>query len=147
MKPQIFLTLLVLTSGLLLSGCSAPCQHYNRLQVASYVGPELHRKSYGSVTLVFQRPEDIKRPYHIIGMLSCEGSTGEEAGILNAMLYHAADLAGDGILLGGARVGAEKVEAPDADDHALTVNLRETWAFPLTGNRRAYRAQIIKFDN
>lgn len=138
----------VCTLGLataILAGCaSAPCQHYNRLQVATFAGSG-PKKPYGSAQ-VFEKAEDIKQPYTVIGMVSCEGNTGEEAGILNAMLYRACDMGGDGVLLGGHRIGAE-----DLSDSANTkIDFRSGWATLIgsgNSNRRAYRAQIIKFKN
>lgn len=134
----------VLVAGLMLTGCE-PCRHYNRLQVAAFTGGHVTRKPYGTVTAVFQRPEDVKRPYKIIAMLSCEGSIGEEAGILNAMLFHAADLGGDGVLLGVPRVAAEKTAAPDANDATTSVNVNAGWGVLINGNHRAYRCQVIQF--
>jgi hypothetical protein len=138
------LIVLIGSVGFFEVGCE-PVRHYDRLQVAAYAGSgKTIRKPYGSVA-VFQKPEDIKRPYEIIGMLSCEGSAGEEAGILNAMLYRAADMGGDGVLLGGPRIGAE-----DLAGNNVTLNLREGWATLMgTGNsdHRAYRSQIVRFKD
>lgn len=96
----------------------------------------------------FNAPQDISRPYEIIGMVSCEGSAGEEAGILNAMLYRCANLGGDGVLLGAPRVSAEDVTGNTSN---INLNLREGWGTLLgnnsSGNRRAYRAQIIHFKD
>src|SRR5437867_3216985 len=58
-----------------------PVRHYNRLQVAVFAGPgKVQRKPYGSIK-VFETPDDVKRPYEVIGMMSCEGSAAEEAAI------------------------------------------------------------------
>jgi len=58
-------------------------------------------------------------------MMSCEGSAGEEAGILNAMLYRAADMGGDAIVLNVPQVSAESVSVNKMDldgrDNALAV--------------------------
>jgi hypothetical protein len=117
----------------------APVHHYNRLQVAAYIS--LPRKPYHTVK-VFQTPDDVKRPYEIVGMMSCEGSAGEEAGILNAMLYRAADMGGDAIVLNVPQVSAESVSVNKMDldgrDNALAV-------MKGYGGRRAYRAQTIRF--
>jgi hypothetical protein len=110
-------------------------------------GGHVTRKPYGSVTEVFQQPGDIKRPYKIIAMLSCEGSIGEEAGILNAMLYHAADLGGDGVLLGVPRVAAEKTTAPDPNDATTSVNVSSGWGVLINGSHRAYRCQVIRYTD
>jgi hypothetical protein len=94
----------------LLFGCE-PVRHYNRLEVAPFAGPakvpKEQRRPYGTVK-VFQTVADIKRPYEVIGMMSCEGSAGEEAAIVRAMLYRAADMGADGLLLNSFRAGAEK---------------------------------------
>jgi hypothetical protein len=119
-------------------GCE-PVRHYNRLQVASFAGPaKPTRKPYGTVQ-VFETPEDVKRPYEVIGMMSCEGSAAEEAAIVNAMLYRAADMGADGVLLNSARAGAEDVTGQRID-------VRLGWAAMIGGgNQRAYRAQAIRF--
>ena len=125
--------------GLFAVGCE-PVRHYNRLQVAAYAG-HTTRKPYGSAS-VFQKVEDIKRPYEVIGMLSCEGSVGEEAGILNAMLYRAANMGGDGVLLGVPTASAENLSAGNR------IDLLSGWAATVgSGNRRAYRAQVIRFKD
>jgi hypothetical protein len=93
---------------------------------------------------VFQTPDDVKRPYEVIGMMSCEGSAGEEAGILNAMLYRAADMGGDAIILNVPRVGAESV---NSNNNKVDVNFKENIWAAMTGHgdERAYRAQTIIF--
>ena len=139
------LGLLILVGLLGCCGCE-PVRHYNRLQAASFAGGTLPRKPYGT-PLVFRSPSDITQPYTIIGMLSCEGSIGEEAGILNAMLYRCADMGGDGVLLGGQRVAAEKTSAPDTDDKTTAISVNAGWGALLGGNHRAYRCQIIKFKD
>jgi len=136
--PFVLSVLLVLSFG-----CE-PVRHYNRLQAAAYAG-HYPRKPYGTPQ-VFRAPEEIPHPYQLIGMLSCEGSSGEEAGILNAMLYRAADMGGDGILLGGPSVAAETVVQ---DTKTVNMNLRQdAWAGILgnpNSDHRAYRCQVIKY--
>jgi hypothetical protein len=131
----IFLVISWLTAG-----CE-PVRHYNRLQVASFAGPiKPIRKPYGTVQ-VFPTPTDVKRQYEVIGMLSCEGSAGEEAAIVNAMLYRAADMGGDGILLNTAKAGAE-------DLSGQRIDVRLGWAaLAGGGNSRAYRAQVVRFKD
>jgi hypothetical protein len=136
---------LVILVGLLGCGCE-PVRHYNRLQVAKFAGGKLARKPYGT-PLVFRSPSEITQPYSIIGMLSCEGSIGEEAGILNAMLYRCADMGGDGVLLGVSRVAAEKTSAPDTDDKTTSVIVNSGWGALLGGSHRAYRCEVVKFKN
>lgn len=132
----IWLTLPLCFAAFWITGCE-PVPHYNRLQVAAYVHEPA--KPRGSEA-VFQNPEDIKQPYEVIGMLSCEGSAGEEAGIVNAMLYHAADMGGDGILLGGPQVGSEIGQSQ------TNINIKMGWAALVgDGDRRAYCARVIRF--
>ncbi len=120
------------------SACE-PVRHYNRLQIAPYMG-SLPRKEYGTVK-VFQTVDEIKRPYEVIGMMSCEGSAAEEASIVNAMLYRAADMGADGLVLNSARAGAEDVSGKKVD-------VRIGWAALIgSGNQRAYRAQAIRFKD
>lgn len=96
--------LLALACCLSFCGCE-PCPHYNRLQVASYCGPvkapEALRKPYGTIR-PYRSEQEIGRPFEVIGFMSCQGSSAEEGGILQAMLYRAADMGADGLLLGGA---------------------------------------------
>lgn len=103
------------------------------------MGAGPHR-AYGSVKL-YQNAGDVKRPYEMIALMSCEGSTGEEAGIVNAMLYRAADLGADGVVLGGAKLGAEQLDKADQ-----RVDVRLGWATMIgNGDHVAYRAQAIRF--
>ena len=106
------------------------------------------RKPYHTVK-VFQTPDDVKRPYEIIGMMSCEGSAGEEAGILNAMLYRAADMGGDAIILNVPRVSAESVRESVSSNNELNVNFKENiWAATTGhGDQRAFRAYTIIFKD
>jgi hypothetical protein len=141
-------TTLIITTTLFIvlafTGC-APCRHYNRLQAAPLIDTRhVTRKPYGSVTQVWRSPSEIPGHYQVIGMLSCEGDIGEEAGILNAMLYRAADLGADGILLGGPRIAAEKTSTPDADDKSTTINVNGWAALTGSGNHRAFRCQVIR---
>ena len=71
--------------------------------------------------------------------MSCEGSAGDEAGILNAMLYRAADMGADGVLLNDVpRVPGEQVGG--------SVSYRYGWAALVgDGDKRAYRAVAIRF--
>ena len=119
-----------------------PCPHYRRLEVAAFSGPEKvdksARKPYGTIQ-PYEKVEDIGRPYKVIGFMSCEGSAAEEAAILKAMLYRAADMGADGILLNPNKVGAEDVKG-----ESINVQMG-LWGMIGSGNRRAYRAQAIKF--
>src|SRR5215472_18470595 len=87
--------------ALVLSGCAnEPCPDYNHLQVATFYGPHFQpvKKPYGTVT-PFDSAKDVNRPYQVIAFMSCEANAGDEAKILTAMLYHAADIGADGIIL------------------------------------------------
>jgi len=114
------------------------CPHYNRLQVAALAGHG-EKRPYGTVT-VFQNKAQIPRPYIVVGIMSCEGSIAEEAAILNAMLFRAADLGADAVLLGVPAIGAENLD-PDRID----IRFNNPMWFG-DGNKRAYRAHAIKFQ-
>ena len=74
-------------------------------------------------------------------MMSCEGSAAEEAAIVKAMLYRAADMGADGVILNPPKVGAEDVTGGKVD-------VRLGWVALIGGgSQRAYRAQAIKFNN
>ena len=66
--------------------------------------------------------------------MTCEGSAGEEAGILNAMLHRAGDLGADGIILNGAKPGADG-----------RTDVLAGWGTLIGNSNRAYRAQAIRF--
>jgi hypothetical protein len=73
--------------------------------------------------------------------MTCEGSAGDEAGILNAMLYRAADMGADGIVLNVPRVVGE-----DNASGGGKVDVWVGWAALVgNGNERVYRAQAIRF--
>ena len=138
MKINFWFPLLLVI--LTVAGCE-PCPHYNRLQVAAFYGdtPPV-KKTYGTVT-PFQHPADVGRPYTAIGFMSCEGSAGEEAGILKAMLYRAADMGADGIILNPPSIGQET-----SDTNAVDPSAKPGWMAPLgTGDHRTFRAEAIKF--
>ena len=113
---------------LALAGCAEPCPHYNRLQVASYY-PVTVKKPYGTVK-PFHAAQDVGQPYEEIGFMSCEGSADEEAAILNAMLYRAADMGADGILLDTKGMTKEQVapETQNGNNVDVNVDVRQTMA-------------------
>ena len=134
-----WLCLVFLSLSLFLVGCEA-VPHYNRVQSVSFVGAP-PRKAYGTVR-VFQTAEEVKRKFEVVGQLSCEASAGDEAAILKAMLYRAADMGGDGLLLNIPRNSAEVLTDPST----TRVDVRMGWAAMIgNGNNRAYRAQVIRF--
>jgi len=136
---QVVSVSLLFLAAWLVVGCE-PVRHYNRLQVANFSGPtKPTRKPYGTVK-IFQTAKEIKHPYEVIGMMSCEGSAAEEAGIINAMLYRAADLGADGVLLNTATAGAEDVTGS-------RINIQYGAPMLGNGNQRAYRAQAIRFKD
>ena len=140
--PQIIL-LLSAATFLAASGC-APCQHYNRLQVAAFYGPGRPiKKPYGTV-IPFDTPNDVKRPYRAIGFMSCEGTVGEEGGILKAMLYRAADMGADGIILNASKISQENLTA---NNQKMNINVTTGLIGEMigNGNNRAFRAQAIQF--
>ena len=139
------INLLILFSVLILSGC-APCQHYNRLQVAAFYGSAKPvKKPYGTV-IPFDTPNDVKRSYRVIGFMSCEGSVGEEGGILKAMLYRAADMGADGILLNASKISQENLTA---NNQKMNINVTTGLIGEMigNGNKRAFRAQAIQFTS
>ncbi|MGB6499822.1 MAG: hypothetical protein WBG19_00255, partial [Thermoplasmata archaeon] len=63
-----------------------------------------------------------------------------------AMLYHAADLGADGIILNASQIGQENI-APNSQK--LNVNVTTGLIGEMIGNgtKRAFRAQAIQFTN
>ncbi|MEI7732985.1 MAG: hypothetical protein WCO56_25660 [Verrucomicrobiota bacterium] len=128
-RKNVILLLALLGIYILLQGCSSePVRHYNRLQVASYVG-NLPGKAYGTVRF-FQTPDEIKQPFEAIGLMTCEAPAGDEATVINAMLYRAADMRADAVLLNSKSNSNENVSV------GLPAFLGST--------DRVYRAQAIR---
>jgi hypothetical protein len=135
--PTILLAALLLS----LSGCE-PCPHYNRLQAAPYYGTA-QKKPYGTIR-PYHSEGEVGRPFEVIGFMSCDGSSGEEGGILKAMLYRAADMGADGLLLGGPKVGMEDVStAPGAQ----RLDVRFGWMTLVGNDKHVFRAQAIRFKD
>lgn len=133
--------LLIIAAGLLLA-CE-PCKHYNRLQVVAYAGEPTTKKPYGTIR-PYLTVEEIGRAYEVIGFMSCEASAADEAAVLKAMLYRAADMGADGVFLNPVGMGASMsgIEQPQA----TRIDVRVGWAALIgDGNERAYRAQAIRF--
>jgi len=112
-----------------------PVIHYNRLNVVSFTGrgqrfPTPPQRPYGTVK-VFETRDDVKQPFDLIGMMSCEGEAKEEAEIIRAMLYRAADMGADGIILNPASSASQPNGTGNND---FRVN-----------KDRGFRAQAIKF--
>ncbi len=129
---------LLLCLSVLLAGCE-PCRHYDRVQVAAYTGFG-KKKPYGTIK-PYQTPEDIGRPYEVIGFMGCEANAGDEAAVLRAMLYHAADMGADGLLLSAPGVAAESVHP-----EGMKIDMRFGWMTLIgNGSDRLYRAQAIRF--
>ena len=132
-------TFSLLLSLILVWGCEAT-PHYNRLQVATFnmSGP-ITKKPYGS-TVPFETPEDVKQPYEVVGYMSCEGSVSDEGSILKAMLYRAADMGADGIILNPKRISTEQAAS------GQNINVKWGWMAMIgNGNNCAFRAQAIRF--
>jgi len=136
-KPFLATTL---TAVALLTACE-PTRCYNRLQVAPFAGAG-PKKPYGTVE-AFQTAADVKRPFKVVGLMTCEGSAEEEGQIVKAMLYRAADLGADGVLLTVPNgIGG------DATPQTQKVDVRLGWAALLGGgNNRSYRAEAIRFTD
>jgi hypothetical protein len=130
----------------LVAGCE-PCPHYNRVRLAAFTGPEkvkaAQRKPYGSVR-PFPTVEEIQKPFEIIGFMSCEASSAEEGAILKAMLYRAADMGADGLLLGGPKVGIESITTPPGTTHT---DVRFGWMTLIGTDRYVFRGQAVRFKN
>jgi hypothetical protein len=132
----------VLVAALLLVlvvGCE-PCKHYNRLQVVRYMGA-LPAKPYGTVR-PYQTAQEVGRPFETMGFMSCEAPASDEAAVLKAMLYRAADMGADGVLLNPTPLsGGTPATGTDLDS-------RVGWAAVIgNGDNRAYRAQAIRFKD
>lgn len=141
LKPAQSLAAIALTA--LLMGCE-PCRHYNRLQVVAYSGPVKAeapaRKPYGTIK-PYDTAQDVGKPFEVIGLMSMEGPAADEATVLKAMLYRAADMGADGIILNPATMGSQ----PQSE---TKVDVRVGWAaFIGNGSDRAYRAQAIRFKD
>jgi hypothetical protein len=125
-----------------LCGCE-PCPHYDRLQVAAFYGTEKppHRKPRQSI-VPFDTAAEVGRPYRVVGFMSCEGSIGEEGGILKAMLYRAADMGADAIILNPPKISQEAITS-----QKLNINISSGLIGEAIGNgdRRAFRAEAILF--
>lgn len=142
--PALRLAFLIGGVTCLVLACE-PVRYYNHIEVAAF-GGNFHRKPHGTVN-VFQTVDDIKRPYEVIGRMSCEGPAKQEAGILNAMLYHAANIGADGLLLGGLDMAEEQL-GNGSNSNAYDIRFRAGF-MALIGNgnsdRRIFRAQAIRF--
>jgi hypothetical protein len=142
------LSLLPILFALLICGCGAPpCRYYNRVQVAAFYGQKNppNKKPYGTV-VPFDTPSDVKRPYRVIGFMSSEGRVGEEGGILEAMLYRAADMGGDGIILNASSIGQEELQ-PNSQKLNVNVTTGLIGAMIGNGTKRAFRATVINFTD
>ena len=118
------------------SGCE-PCRHYNRLQVVTYAA-RAPRRPYGTIQ-PYQNAHDVGRPFDVVGFMSCEAPAADEAAVLKAMLYRAADMGGDGVLLNALPVSGDNLTAAKLD-------VRIDWAAQVdNSDNRAYRAQVIRF--
>jgi hypothetical protein len=134
MAIRVFVAALLLA---LIVGCE-PCKHYNRLQVVRYMGA-LPAKPYGTVR-PYQTAQEVGRPFETMGFMSCEAPAADEAAVLKAMLYRAADMGADGVLLNPTPLSGGTTAA-DLDS-------RVGWAAVIgNGDDRAYRAQAIRFKD
>jgi hypothetical protein len=133
--------LFLFLAAFVFSGCLEPCPHYNRLQVATFYGAgKPIKKPYGTIK-PYYTSADVPHPFEGIAFMSCEGSQGEEGAILKAMLYRAADMGADGILLDAGKIGQENTERKD-----VNINFKGGWmALIGNGNTCAFRAQAIRF--
>ena len=129
---------------LLIAGCAGePCRHYDRLQAAYFGGAgPAPKRPYGSVVPIYHA-SDVKRPYTVVGFMTCQGGVGEEAGILKAMLYRAADMGADAVLLDGKRISQEVTAKPSEN-----INVKWGWMTLIgNGNTVAFRSQAIRYNS
>ena len=139
MKRLIF----ALACIVVVSGCE-PCPHYDRLQVAAFYGTvKPHRKPRTAV-IPFDTPTKVGRPYRVIGFMSCEGTVGEEGGILKAMLYRAADMGADGVVLNAHSISQEEIQ-PNGQKMNFNVTTGLIGETIGNGSKRAFRCQAILF--
>jgi hypothetical protein len=116
-----------------------PCKHYNRVQVAAYAGKGV-KKARGTI-MAYQTTKDVGHPYEVIGFMGCDADAGDEAAVLRAMLYHAADMGADGLLLSAQGIAAESLH-PEAEK----IDVRWGWMTMVgNGQNRLFRAQAIRF--
>ena len=147
MKTKLTIFLL----SLALFGCTEPVPHYDRLQVAVFYGNEVPaKKPYGSV-IPYYTQQDVPGKYRAVAFMSCEGNVNEEAAIMKAMLYRAADLGADGILLSAKGFGQDEGVDHSANTpysqstQNMNINVRWGW-MSMIGNssdRCMFRAQAI----
>jgi hypothetical protein len=99
----------------------------------------LEKKPYGTVR-PYQTAKEVGRPFETMGFMSCEAPAADEAAVLKAMLYRAADMGADGVLLNPMPLSGEST-TNDLDTHV-------GWAAVIgNGDDRAYRAQAIRFKD
>lgn len=125
---------------LLAAGCE-PVQHYNRVRSAPFMAAQ--PKIPVSSVHVYQTAEEIKAKYEVVALFTVDGDAADEAAMLNAMLYRAAAIGANGLLLNPPRATAG--EDPGTSNNQ-NMNIRLGWAALIdsNGNRRIYRAQAIK---
>ena len=137
---------------LMLAGCLEPCPHYNRLQVATFYGPGVpDKRPYGSV-VPYYTTEDVPGKYRAVAFMSCEGNVNEEAAIMKAMLYRAADMGADGILLSAKGFGQDEGVNHTANTQFvqstqnMNINVRWGWMSLIgnSGDHCMFRAQAIR---
>jgi hypothetical protein len=139
---------LPLVALILVTGCAnEPVPHYERLKVSSFIGPVPHYptpapRAFGTVK-VFQKFEDVPQPYEVVGLMGCDGVASEEPDIITAMLYRAADLDADAVVLNPKMSAMQDQQADES------VNVRVGWAAALElldhKGRRGFRAAAVKF--
>ncbi|MDB6058325.1 MAG: hypothetical protein JWO95_2169 [Verrucomicrobiales bacterium] len=98
-------------------------------------GQALPKKPYGSVKL-YQSKEEVRGDYDVIGIMTVDGNSGEEALFIKAFLYRAADIGADGVILyRGREIG--KLQ-PGWFAYGY-------WSPPRITPERAYRGEAVHF--
>jgi len=142
----------IILCALALISCAEPCPHYNRLQVATFYGGQAPiKKPYGSV-VPYYAPEDVPGKFKALAFMSCDGNVNEEAAILKAMLYRAADMGADAILLSAKGFAQDEGVNHTANTpytpNGQTMNINVRWGWmSLIGNSNdhcMFRAQAIR---
>jgi hypothetical protein len=136
--------------ALIVCGCGEPCPDYNRLQVAAFYGTGAPPAPKPRTSVIpFDNPESVGRPYRAIGFMSCEQDAGKEGRVLKAMLYRAADMGADGIILNAHSVAQETIAG--GNSQKLNLNVTTGLIGEMIGNgnsdKRAYRCEAIVFTD
>jgi hypothetical protein len=76
--------------------------------------------------------------------MSCEGQISEEAQILRAMLYRAADMGADGVLVGGEGIGQSEPTTGNTEKFDIHIH-HGLGLLSLGGDKYVFRGEAIRF--